>query len=172
MQAIWRALRRPDWLISDAYAGHREAGLPAWQVVGSHVYALHQAGDSDYGLASETAEALCGLHLLLGRAEQDAPTLAELPQEVTMARMTLHLELVLADGSERVVRTDVGWGRIAEVVPSLPTGDGTAAVTLHPGAALDVLSAAGGVAAMSDKDLGRAFLVALLDGATVAFSLD
>lgn len=163
------AERAWDWLVPLAHAGHGESGLPAWQVLGSQVVPLHEVGEYDHGLADEAAEPLCRMHLLLGRAEADAPSLATLPEEVTMVRMTLHLELAWPGGATRTVRTDVGWGIVADAAPTLPAGDGTARVTLRPRAALVAASQGENLATAADKDVGRAVLRALCEGATVAY---
>lgn len=169
-RSLWTRLG--DLLVPPAYAGHSADGLPAWQVLGSQVVALHIPGSRDYGLASEAPAALCGAHVLLGRAEQDAPSLVELPAEVTMARMTLHLELALPGGGSRQVRTDVGWGVVRSAAPGLGAGDGTLTVTFAPVAALAAAAAAVDLAADSDKDVGRAVLQALLDGMQLAYAAD
>ncbi|MEY3013782.1 MAG: hypothetical protein RIT45_2517 [Pseudomonadota bacterium] len=163
------AQRAWDWLVPSAHAGHGESGLPTWQVLGSQVVPLHEVGAHDHGLADEAAEPLCRVHVLLGRAEADAPSLATLPEEVTMARMTLHLELAWPGGVTRTVRTDVGWGIVADAAPTLPAGDGTARVTLRPRAALVAASQGEDLATATDKDAGRAVLRALCEGATVAY---
>ncbi len=162
--------RLGDLIVAPAWAGHAEDGLPAWQVKGSQVIALHHEATALHGLASEQAESLCRLHLLLGRAEADAPTLAALPDDVTMSRMTLHLELAWADGRQRTVRTDVGWGDVLVASPALPAGDGEAMVTLRPGLALAAAATALDLATASEKDAGRAMLEALVETASVRYA--
>ena len=162
--------RVADLLIAPAWAGHGEGWLPAWQVKGSQVVALHTDATSLHGLASEAAESLCKLHLLLGHAESDAPTLANLPDDVTMSRMTLHLELAWADGRSRTVRTDIGWGDVLVAAPALAAGNGEATVTLRPRAALLAASAEVDLANASDKDAGRAYLEALVETATAGYA--
>lgn len=169
--AVREALQRvADWLVPPAWAGHSEGGLPAWQVKGSQVLALHQDATALHGLASEQAEPLCRLHLLLGRAEADATTLADLPDDVTMSRMTLHLELAWADGRRRTVRSDVGWGEVLHASPSLPAGDGEATVTLRPHVALAAAAAEVDLATASDKDAGRAVVAALVQTASASYA--
>jgi len=162
--------RLGDLIVAPAWAGPAEDGLPAWQVKGSQVIALHQEATALHGLASEQAESLCRLHLLLGRAEADAPTLAALPDDVTMSRMSLHLELAWADGRQRTVRTDVGWGDVLVASPALPAGDGEAMVTLRPAQALAAAATALDLATASEKDAGRAVLEALVETASVRYA--
>lgn len=164
--------RLHDAILPRAWAGHSASGLPAWQVLGSQVVALHEPANHTYGLATEAPSELCRMHLLLGRAENDAPSLATLPAEVTMARMTLHLELTLPDGDERTVRTDIGWGEVKDAAPGLAAGDGTATVTLRPRAALATTVAELDPSTSTDKDFGRAMLQALCEGASVGFAAE
>ncbi len=104
--------------VQPAYAGHGDLPVSPAQLEASHVEDLATLAVADeVGAVQVARQPLCQLHVLHGRADDDAATL---PTEVTLARTTLHLEgrwRPATGGAWQPFtwRTKVGWGAVLDL---------------------------------------------------------
>ncbi len=155
--SVWR-----DALIAPAFAGHGAAGVPPFQLRARRVIALHDRSSQFLGDGEGDVGPLCQIHLLLGRAD-DAP---EPAVPVSIARLALHLDLALATGA-RTIRTDVAWGHVLPLPAADDGGVAILDVRLDVGAALRRVAAELDLGTAAERDVGRAMLRALTEGAAV-----